>query len=136
MLCTHKTRNIHLAAQHQTLEQVLVRNGTKYFLLMLILNVLHLVFTVAPVEAIRFDQLASEIVTFEEPLTTILVSRFLLDLQEAGRRGLNLDSQGSMQTDTESGRSTIDFARIIGSLGSNLSAGGTRDCEEITQDVP
>ncbi len=50
-------------------------------------------------------------------LTAILVSRFLMDLQEASNAASHQHSQVSSM-------SSLDLSRIIGSLGSSLPAPG------------
>ncbi|KAI8974607.1 hypothetical protein BD414DRAFT_498188 [Trametes punicea] len=94
--------------------RMLARDGTIYFSILLILNTLHLTFTML---AITEDALSpvSYFTTFTEPITAVLVSRFLLNLQE-----VNQSSQRSaLATLTQS--VSLDFAtRVIGSLGSPL----------------
>ncbi len=60
----------------------------------------------------------------------VLVSRFLLDLQAANRRTLKLNSDDPLNLTTSwandnergppGGRTTLNFARVIGSLGSSI----------------
>ncbi|OSD04337.1 hypothetical protein PYCCODRAFT_1466298 [Trametes coccinea BRFM310] len=67
-----------LAAQTSmqvSLATLLVRDGTIYFLVLLVMNTCHIAFSLTG----RFTYT----ITFEEPLTTILISRFLLNLREA-----------------------------------------------------
>ncbi|KAJ8483212.1 hypothetical protein ONZ51_g4863 [Trametes cubensis] len=73
----------------------------------------------------------SYVTIFTEPLTSILVSRFLLNLQEVHR------DLGHGATDATSGSDTINggtmhFARVIGSLGSSLAAGSRPSSEPET----
>lgn len=54
----------------------------------------------------------------------MLVSRFLLDLQEANRADVVLHcSLGELSTSTESGVGSINFARVVGSIGSTIGPG-------------
>ena len=54
-------------------------------------------------------------------LTCILVSRFLLDLQGATRRSLQLGTHIGEATDTNARtKSTIIFERVVGSIASTL----------------
>ncbi|KAI0660893.1 hypothetical protein C8Q70DRAFT_1099302 [Cubamyces menziesii] len=73
-----KTYDIRrLAAQTDvkvSLTSLIVRDGTIYFLVLLYMNTIHIVLSLTG----RF----TFTITFEEPLTTILVSRFLLNLRE------------------------------------------------------
>ncbi|EIW58126.1 uncharacterized protein TRAVEDRAFT_148174, partial [Trametes versicolor FP-101664 SS1] len=76
-----------------TLSTILLRDGTIYFIILLILNVLHLTLTMISL-VIPFDP-SSQVTTVTEPVTAVLVSRFLIDLQTASRKTLRLDSQDS-----------------------------------------
>ncbi|KAI0738644.1 hypothetical protein C8Q80DRAFT_1275613 [Daedaleopsis nitida] len=64
---------------------------TIYFVLLLMMNVLHITFTFLSIFGTGG---VSNMSAFTEPVTSVLVSRFLLDLQEAGRqrRRTDLDS--------------------------------------------
>ncbi|KAL1940881.1 hypothetical protein VTO73DRAFT_7922 [Trametes versicolor] len=104
-----------------TLSTILLRDGTIYFIILLILNVLHLTLTMISL-VIPFDP-SSQVTTVTEPVTAVLVSRFLIDLQTASRKTLRLDSQDSMYIDsTAFGVGTLSFARVVGSLGSSLES--------------
>ncbi|KAI0704489.1 hypothetical protein C8T65DRAFT_741048 [Cerioporus squamosus] len=99
-----------------TLVDVLLCDGLIYFVVLLIMNTLHIVFTFTS---------TSEITIFTEPVTAVLVSRFLLDLQEASQRSVvhilgteassRLDSSGTL-----TGHSVV-FARLVGSLSSPIA---------------
>ena len=52
----------------------------------------------------------------------MLVSRFLLDLQEANRSAVGLDTHGEFSTLGE-GNSITFAARVVGSLGSTIDYG-------------
>ncbi|RPD69111.1 hypothetical protein L226DRAFT_575891 [Lentinus tigrinus ALCF2SS1-7] len=100
---------------------VLLRDGTIYFVVLLILNILHLVFTLISVVG-AFDPV-SFVTEFTEPATAVLVSRFLLDLQSANQDALKLDSRDPLNSDNQdfSGISeTLTFARIVGSVGLSM----------------
>ncbi|KAJ8453855.1 hypothetical protein ONZ51_g13365 [Trametes cubensis] len=100
-----------------SLATVLLRDGVIYFVVLVILNVLHLTFTMLSF-VIPFDP-SSQVTTFTEPVTAVLVSRFLLDLQSTNRKSLRLDPSDSMHFDTSFG-GTLSFARVVGSIGSPL----------------
>ncbi|RDX51234.1 hypothetical protein OH76DRAFT_1481532 [Lentinus brumalis] len=111
--------------------------GTLYFVTLLVLNLLHLIFTVVSVSA-PF-QAASYVILFIHPITGILVSRFLFDLQGANRQALHLDSKnGPMSFSTYMSDGSLSFARVIGSLGSSIpstsmySDGPDFDCASQT----
>ncbi|KAL7280949.1 hypothetical protein ACG7TL_005898 [Trametes sanguinea] len=99
--------------------RLLVRDGTIYFIILLILNTLHLTFTML---SITNDALSpvSYFTTFTEPITAVLVSRFLLNLQEVNQ----YNQRSSLSTVSLTQSVTLDFAsRIVGSLGSSLETG-------------
>ncbi|KAI0630663.1 hypothetical protein C8Q77DRAFT_1160216 [Trametes polyzona] len=101
-----------------SLSTVLLRDGTIYFIVLLILNALHLTLTLVSF-VIPFDP-SSQVTTLTEPVTAVLVSRFLLDLQTANRKTMRLDSQDTIFATTSALGGTLDFARVVGSLGSSL----------------
>ncbi|KAI0641571.1 hypothetical protein C8Q79DRAFT_1014024 [Trametes meyenii] len=88
---------------------VLYRDGSIYFLVLTVLNILHLLFSMLSVGYTHFPPLhranalgmelasadssqdrGSLLVRFIEPLTAILISRFLIDLQEAATSPLSV----------------------------------------------
>ncbi|TFK78745.1 hypothetical protein K466DRAFT_473388, partial [Polyporus arcularius HHB13444] len=72
-----------------TLQLISVPTGTMYFVVLFILNVLHLAFSVT---AFASDNDGVSLVTeFSSPITAILVSRFLLELQEANQADIRID---------------------------------------------
>ncbi|RPD73086.1 hypothetical protein L226DRAFT_536590 [Lentinus tigrinus ALCF2SS1-7] len=105
---------------HSTsLTTILARDGTIYFILLLILNTLHLTFTMLSIHA-AFEPL-SYFSDFTEPVTTVLISRFLLDLQSANQRALKVDSDDPLYLDTMTfSRSANIESRVVGSLGASL----------------
>ncbi|KAI0351841.1 hypothetical protein OH77DRAFT_1410310, partial [Trametes cingulata] len=98
-----------------TFARMLIRDGTIYFSILLILNTLHLTFTML---SITDDALSpvSYFTTFTEPITAVLVSRFLLNLQQVNQH----NQRSTAATLDLSQNMTLDFARVIGSLGSSL----------------
>ncbi|TFK82801.1 hypothetical protein K466DRAFT_603385 [Polyporus arcularius HHB13444] len=101
-----------------SLTTILARDGSIYFVLLLILNTLHLTFTMLSIHA-AFEPL-SYFSDFTEPATTVLVSRFLLDLQSANQRALKVDSDDPLYLDSMSFSSRVNMSRIVGSLGTSL----------------
>ncbi|RDX51240.1 hypothetical protein OH76DRAFT_1401546 [Lentinus brumalis] len=89
--------------------------------ILFILNTLHLIFTLISIELSPTGP-ASFITIFTNPLTCILVSRFLLDLQGATRKSLQLGQEAYLHTETADARtkSTIVFERVVGSIASTL----------------
>ncbi|KAI1791884.1 hypothetical protein LXA43DRAFT_1094224 [Ganoderma leucocontextum] len=124
-----------------SLTDVLLRDGTIYFLIMLLLNCLHIAFTVVSIFIVSSLQHLSCISIFVPPLTAILVSRFMIHLQAADRqlryRGFGTDAQASrIEGDIRVTESLI-FDRVIGSLRCELepedlmgSKGGTGSMSE------
>ncbi|KAI1781615.1 hypothetical protein LXA43DRAFT_958482 [Ganoderma leucocontextum] len=137
-----------------SLTDVLLRDGTIYFLIMLLLNCLHIAFTVVSIFIVSSLQHLSCISIFVPPLTAILVSRFMIHLQAADRqlryRGFGTDAQASrIEGDIRVTESLI-FDRVIGSLRCELEpedlmgskGGGVSESEKreraamSTEDVP
>ncbi|RPD59900.1 hypothetical protein L227DRAFT_625650 [Lentinus tigrinus ALCF2SS1-6] len=119
---------VQVAAGEQTKHTysgVLSRDGTVYFVILATLNLLHLLFTLL---SIAFDSLqsASVFTAFTDPLTSILVSRFLLDLQKVGR--YRADPQMSSLS---VGQGSLHFnSRVFGSLGESLPPPGDTSLED------
>ncbi|RPD53395.1 hypothetical protein L227DRAFT_658285 [Lentinus tigrinus ALCF2SS1-6] len=83
---------------------------------LLILNTLHIVFSFTSI---------SEITYFTEPLTAVLVSRFLMDIQEASQRTVVhvLGAEESSRLDTSgvlTQSQSIVFARIVSSVAAPI----------------
>ncbi|KAI0328676.1 hypothetical protein GY45DRAFT_1435976 [Cubamyces sp. BRFM 1775] len=93
------------------LTMVLLRDGTIYFVALTILNTLLLVFEYLEVLGAGTDGHNSDLVTFIEPLTAILISEFLTHLHEAADR--------TSSTETLATIGTLEF-RIVGSIGASL----------------
>ncbi|RPD74224.1 hypothetical protein L226DRAFT_613604 [Lentinus tigrinus ALCF2SS1-7] len=104
--------------RHDTYSGTLLRDGTLYFLVLAILNVLHLLFTMLSI-ASDTNSSISYVTLFTDPITTILVSRFLLDLQ-----GIHQYQADSQLSSSSAGQHSIHFSRAIGSLGSSLPSPG------------
>ncbi|KAI0704982.1 hypothetical protein C8T65DRAFT_810010 [Cerioporus squamosus] len=86
---------------------------------LLALNVLHLLFTMLSID---YESLVpvSYVTIFTEPITAILISRFILDLQEVNRGLVRLQSGTSEMTTAFQSQSSVNFAKFIGPLGSSL----------------
>ncbi|RPD53536.1 hypothetical protein L227DRAFT_616932 [Lentinus tigrinus ALCF2SS1-6] len=92
---------------------------------MAILNCLHPLFTLLSI-AVNAFQPASLVTVFTDPITSILVSWFLLDLQEVNR--YRVDSQLSSLS---IGQGSIHLnSRVIGSLGESLPPPGDTSLED------
>ncbi|KAI0754063.1 hypothetical protein C8Q80DRAFT_1265773 [Daedaleopsis nitida] len=115
---------------------VLLKDGSIYFIVLAVLNSLHLTLSLLSIEYSTASK-ASYVTQFSDPLTTILVSRFLLHLQAVNRRmTIHLDSPdctGVLTTFSQSdgggsrygygnGKDveSIVFVRVVGSLAESL----------------
>ncbi|KAI0643543.1 hypothetical protein C8Q79DRAFT_1012817 [Trametes meyenii] len=100
------------------LTTVLLRNGTVYFIILTTLNFLQMILTIFSVPAAENQTNTNIITTFIEPLTAILISSFLTDLNNAAN---------SSSYDEDS-RSTVIMSSVqfnaMDSLGLALPAPG------------
>ncbi|KAI0765624.1 hypothetical protein BD413DRAFT_163471 [Trametes elegans] len=107
----------------------LQRNGTLYFAALLVLNTLHLTFTLCSFATDSLQSI-SYVTHFSEPITAILVSRFLLDLQ-----GVNQGLAGGVES-TLATVGNVTFARIVAPIGSALTRDSVDTAEfEMTEDL-
>ncbi|KAH9944974.1 uncharacterized protein BXZ73DRAFT_38142 [Epithele typhae] len=83
--------------------------------ILLVLNVLHLAFTLTSVSANT-----SEITYFTEPLTAVLVSHFLLDLQATTRSAVRIHGSNLSPDEPTLDTRSVYFAQVVGTLGSTL----------------
>ncbi|RPD57712.1 hypothetical protein L227DRAFT_577697 [Lentinus tigrinus ALCF2SS1-6] len=107
---TRMARVIGKQGKH-TFSGTLLLDGAMYFAILVTLNILHLLFTML---SISFNSLTSisYVTIFTEPITAVLISRFILDLQEVE----------SHRTDPQ--LSTIKFTKVLGSLSAPLPRPG------------
>ncbi|KAI0689844.1 hypothetical protein C8T65DRAFT_746004 [Cerioporus squamosus] len=85
-------------ATESSFVHVVLRDGTIYFICLLILNTLHLSFTVASIATPVFSlRPVSNVIVFSEPLTAILISRFMLNLQSVNRKALQLEPRRDLE---------------------------------------
>ncbi|KAI0630445.1 hypothetical protein C8Q77DRAFT_1211477 [Trametes polyzona] len=121
-----------LVGPPSSLARVLVVNGSLYFLVLVVLNMIQVVFTfISTVYAISHATLLSTMLVFVDPLTAILICRFLLALQSANQRAAAgrafVDTAGGDSEDYTGG-GTLRFASavvqsIAGPVG--MDAGGS-----------
>ncbi|RPD80818.1 hypothetical protein L226DRAFT_556694 [Lentinus tigrinus ALCF2SS1-7] len=113
---TYRTSK-ELKALNQTtsLSSVLFRDGVLYFTTLTILNILHLNFSLLSIldNNVYTSGNSSDISVLNEPVTAILISRFLIDLQEANIQSMHQDSLASV--------GTLNFDRVVGSASFCLS---------------
>ncbi|KAI9069870.1 hypothetical protein FKP32DRAFT_1599630 [Trametes sanguinea] len=110
-----------LRHQSMPLAQIVLVNGTIYFIALLILNALHLTFTLASIVGVA--NAVSEVIVLTDPLTAILICRFLLALHAADRKdaGSPLDDSALGETSDRGG--TLRFTSAIASMGADLTVG-------------
>ncbi|KAI0746884.1 hypothetical protein C8Q80DRAFT_1271711 [Daedaleopsis nitida] len=113
-----------------SLTTIILRNGMIYFIVILTMNVLHLAFSITSVLS---SGSFSQITIFTEPVTAILVSRFLLDLQQSNRDTVKLtldDLSPADSTGTRSVADTLNFASVVSSVGGTISIHGILAVDE------
>ncbi|KAI0820262.1 hypothetical protein BC628DRAFT_1398083 [Trametes gibbosa] len=121
-------RDCSITAVVPTLSSILMYNGTLYFLVVGICSTAHLVLTLLSIESPL--ERYSMITALTDPITAILVCRFLLALQRANQAALGKDTLGDTRTYGEvlapggldAPRSgTLRFvSAAIGSIGESL----------------
>ncbi|KAI0714212.1 hypothetical protein C8T65DRAFT_726765, partial [Cerioporus squamosus] len=94
-----------------SLSDVLFCGGIIYFVVLVLLSVLHLVFSTTAV--VSDVEEGSYVTVFTMPITAILISRFLLELQEANQVVVRLDPDDPLH----SSRNAYDSSSFISSLG-------------------
>ncbi|KAM5534811.1 hypothetical protein V8D89_011527 [Ganoderma adspersum] len=120
------SREMKLLGQSTSLSSILFRDGD----VLLIMNVLHLSFSLRSILNQNNTDNASYITILTEPITAILISRFLIDLQEANNGKHHQHSLSSVQLGQIA---TLDFNRVVGSLCSSLAAPGEAGLEHDPQ---
>ncbi|TBU24418.1 hypothetical protein BD311DRAFT_857761, partial [Dichomitus squalens] len=127
-----------------TLSGVLLLDGTIYFLTLAVLNSLHLSFTLLSMEVFSLQN-SSYFTAFTTPVSTVLVSRFIIHLQMANQRTVDMASSQAMTT---SHASSVVFDRAIGSIGARITPDqyfgggeesydeGDGDSEHVMSQVP
>ncbi|KAI0745722.1 hypothetical protein C8Q76DRAFT_790063 [Earliella scabrosa] len=103
-----------------TLAYILWRDGTIYFICLLILNILHLLLSALSAASLTLGK-SSNMILFTEPVTAILMSRFMLNSQHVDSRNRDYTSTLDEITIQNEGSNSILFQRMIGSLGSSVT---------------
>ncbi|KAH9938955.1 uncharacterized protein BXZ73DRAFT_76121 [Epithele typhae] len=107
-----------------TVTSILLCDGTIYFIVLLALNVLQMAFTLASIFQEAGAQI-SNVTALIEPVTAVLIARFLLRLQRANQKDLKLgvaSSNGITTTDADGAAwRTITFAQVATSVGATLN---------------
>ncbi|KAH9917406.1 uncharacterized protein BXZ73DRAFT_105571 [Epithele typhae] len=108
-----------------TVTSILLCDGTIYFIVLLALNVLQMAFTLASIFQEAGAQI-SNVTALIEPVTAVLIARFLLRLQRVNQKDLKLgvaSSNGITTTSDGDGAAwrTITFAQVATSVGATLN---------------
>ncbi|KAL7280278.1 hypothetical protein ACG7TL_005191 [Trametes sanguinea] len=83
-----------------------------------VLNVVHLLLIV--LSFVTFEESTSVITIFTEPLTAILICRFLLSLHSANLKAMDQDSDALQSGESPDNAGTLRFAStIVTSMGGN-----------------
>ncbi|RPD73171.1 hypothetical protein L226DRAFT_435590, partial [Lentinus tigrinus ALCF2SS1-7] len=83
---------------------------------LLILHFLHLILSMLSIHVALQSLSYGYVTVFAESFTALLVSRFLLDLQEAHRKAFDEDFESGTHGETSNvGTGTLIFQRVIGS---------------------
>ncbi|TBU43827.1 hypothetical protein BD309DRAFT_959745 [Dichomitus squalens] len=109
----YNTRDI--GERRGTISGVLLLDGEHHLEILALLNSLHFMFTMLSLDIVAFQNV-SYITAFTTPLSTVLVSRFLLHLQSANLRSIDMSSSQP----TTSQESSVVFERVVGSLGATI----------------
>ncbi|TFK78606.1 hypothetical protein K466DRAFT_606832 [Polyporus arcularius HHB13444] len=99
-----------------SLQDVLFRGGILYFVILFFLNVLHLALSATAVASGDSDNAFSVITVFTAPITAILISRFLLELQGTHHMVIKLDTNDPLHFSGNAWDSTLSFISPIGGL--------------------
>ncbi|KAI9067894.1 hypothetical protein FKP32DRAFT_1672616 [Trametes sanguinea] len=119
-----------------SLTRVMTVNGTLYFLVLTVLNVLHLILTI--LSFVTVEENTSVATIFTDSLTAILICRFLLALHSANLRTIGQGSGesqlGGLSDNLNAGAVTLRFAStIVSSMGGSLDryGGDTAPADDI-----
>ncbi|KAI0722673.1 hypothetical protein C8Q76DRAFT_719712 [Earliella scabrosa] len=86
---TYTTQNtFRECTKRVSLSSIMFQDGVTYFLVLLLMNVLHLSFSLRSIANADTINHASIISFISDPLTAILISRFLMDLQQSNHAAL------------------------------------------------
>ncbi|KAJ3476988.1 hypothetical protein NLI96_g10777 [Meripilus lineatus] len=113
-----------------TLATLLIRDGTIYFLLLLALNIMCAVFDTLPKGSqAQFGNGGTFVISFQDALSSIVISRFILDLREV-YISKNQESNNRM--------SSVRFAsQLSGNIGAPLGeASGSRGGDDAVENAP
>ncbi|KAL1944991.1 hypothetical protein VTO73DRAFT_2611 [Trametes versicolor] len=118
-----------------SLGNVMIINGTLYFLVIAALNVAQLVFT--PLSILVGVENISEVAAFTDPASAVLICRFLLELQHAHQKALDEGSIGTLigEDGNDAAAASLQFATaMIGSIGESIDVGPDATSPDIYGD--
>ncbi|KAI0364566.1 hypothetical protein BV20DRAFT_1057132 [Pilatotrama ljubarskyi] len=104
-----------------SLARVLFLNGTIYFLLIGTMNLLQLILTI--VSVVYEADSTSQVVLFVDPLAAILICRFLLSLQSANLKALDVRPGDETILSTDRGCGTGDSLRFASGIVHSVGGG-------------
>ncbi|KAL1940485.1 hypothetical protein VTO73DRAFT_9057 [Trametes versicolor] len=120
-----------------SLQQVMWENGAVYFLTLVSINTVDMVFFILSI-AILPDENSSYVISFIDPISSILNSRFLLALHETNTRleGAANTSLSSLtlntgSSDTPSARASPELPPVLGPIGGTIHAFHDDDDEDM-----
>ncbi|TBU27635.1 hypothetical protein BD309DRAFT_869914 [Dichomitus squalens] len=98
---------------------VMLRNGMLYFVVLLILNILLLILF----ENLNTDTISGSLTPYVSYLSSILISHFMLDLQDIYQRNSgDLLLEDALHTSLSIRPSTLSFVRAMGSLATHIDS--------------
>ncbi|KAH9889400.1 hypothetical protein C8Q73DRAFT_707436 [Cubamyces lactineus] len=106
-------RAARMARMRVSLTYSLLTDGTLYFVCLLILNVVNIVVNVV-------DN-TSAVSAFQDPITSILVSRFLLNLRDVHDAGDTRPSFVQSRSEGATHAATVQFAEFVRPMGAELA---------------
>ncbi|RPD55571.1 hypothetical protein L227DRAFT_656802 [Lentinus tigrinus ALCF2SS1-6] len=110
-----------------SLAAIMLWNGSLYFGVLLVLNILHM--TLSLTSALGTSD--SFITQLTDPLTSILVTHFLLDLQKENQRDVKLDSDDPLHFSESRSSGSLNFARVMGSISETIVSDAEREDEDL-----
>ncbi|KAJ3858966.1 hypothetical protein EV359DRAFT_68567 [Lentinula novae-zelandiae] len=111
-----------------SITQVIIRDGTLYFLLMLVVAIILAIFNVVSLKSGNFNNFEDFVAPFFDILPNLLMSRLMLNLHTYSEPGNSTISQKGQQTHV----SSLDFVsnQMLGNIGAPLDGGSFNEEEE------
>ncbi|KAI0738531.1 hypothetical protein C8Q80DRAFT_1124690 [Daedaleopsis nitida] len=105
----------NILSRTYSIQSTLLRDGTVYFSILVALNALHLTFSLTSIyipSQVFGNGLGSYVSVFTGPCTAILVSRFMLHLQESASRTLRVASDSPLHLSVNSSEDAPSFVKV------------------------